>query len=63
MGCFAEEGDRSSLREQLSSLRTCNAEKAGSVCVREPVPEAGTVAVGSHDIQTIEGNWSEGSHA
>ena len=63
MGCFAEEGDRSSLREQLSAVRTCNAEKAGSVCVREPVSEAGTVAVGSHDIQTIEGNWSEGSHA
>ena len=45
MGCFAEEGDRSSLREQLSAVRTCNAEKAGSVCVREPVSEAGTVGM------------------
>lgn len=60
MGCFAEEGDRSSLREQLSAVRTCNAEKAGSVCVCEPVSQIG--AVSSHDIQTIEGYRSEGSY-
>ena len=45
MGCFAEERNRSRLREQLSSLRTCNAKKTGSVCVREPVSEAGTVGM------------------